>query len=527
MNKCGFIIKLVLMATIILAALFSCGDDDDDNNDDDDATPDDDDDNDDNDDDDNDDNDDNDNNDNDNDDDTTCWDIDNDGYEAAACGGEDCDDEDPLVHPGVYDVCGDNVDNDCDDVIDNPDDEYVTLPEFFFGASSSSQNTIAILQDLGMHWYRVVISWKTVMPEVPDPDLTRDDIEQNPQMINDLIDTIDWTSTDNMIKNLNDAGINVMPLVGHGYGSTHSMYEGERASPYLLGEETYLAYMYLHVRAIVEHYDGDGFKDAEGIVIKYWQIENELNQALLTAIWGWREPQWLEALYSPWASWDFCTELLATLNRAVHDADPDAVTTQNLHTDIHPNLSRLILQPTWSEAATLWRDHMDIIGFDAYPNYYLSEPVYGNVVGERTETLYAAGCGKPVMIMEIGYPTGPEEFGYTWENQALFIDEAFHSSYDAGAVGYFQFGLTSADTHTVEITDEDIANMEAIGPLFTAGRALPLFFWAIANLDYLNDHFLDVVKGVEGYWGVATNEGEQKDGYAVLQGISEELYGSR
>ena len=96
--------------------------------------------------------------------------------------------------------------------------------------------------------------------------------------------------------------------------------------------------------------DGDGYKDADGIVIKHWQIENELNQALLTAIWGWRSPVWLEALLSPWADWDFCTELLATLNRAVHESDPDAIA--KIWIDPVEGLSEATAR-SWVEAAKL------------------------------------------------------------------------------------------------------------------------------------------------------------------------------
>ncbi len=52
------------------------------------------------------------------DDDTSPIDLDGDGYTAD----EDCDDEDPAVHPGAHEVC-DGLDNDCNDVIDDsPDD---------------------------------------------------------------------------------------------------------------------------------------------------------------------------------------------------------------------------------------------------------------------------------------------------------------------------------------------------------------------------------------------------------------------
>ncbi len=54
-------------------------------------------------------------------------DADGDGFPSDLCGGNDCDDSDPAVHPGVTEaafgdaICADQVDNDCDGLIDLQD----------------------------------------------------------------------------------------------------------------------------------------------------------------------------------------------------------------------------------------------------------------------------------------------------------------------------------------------------------------------------------------------------------------------
>ncbi|MHB8762944.1 MAG: putative metal-binding motif-containing protein, partial [Deferrisomatales bacterium] len=42
-----------------------------------------------------------------------CPDADEDGFADAACGGNDCDDDNPEVYPGATEVCGNQVDEDC------------------------------------------------------------------------------------------------------------------------------------------------------------------------------------------------------------------------------------------------------------------------------------------------------------------------------------------------------------------------------------------------------------------------------
>jgi hypothetical protein len=396
--------------------------------------------------------------------------------------------------------------------------------DFLLGVSQGAEEAVPYLRELGIHWGRMSISWKDVMPEVSDPLLSLDEVLDNDDMVEELALKTDWSEIDRLIRYRLDNGVQPIPTVGCGWHNSYPDYHGKPAHPQQIGKDHYLAYMYLYVRTVVERYDGDGYLDADGIRIKLWQTENELNQAGLTAGWGWRKPTWMKGLTSCWADWDFLTELLGLLYRAVKDADPQARTYMNFHTDIPDRVSRLFSTPAWTDAVAQWQELMDIIGFDAYPNYYTADSVRGELVGERVRIIKSIVPDKPVIVVETDYPYGPSIRGFTPEKQAQYLRTSFDSARQAGADGYMTFRVMddNAGKYDPLITEKDLRNLDRIVPWWEQGKVFRLLVWAIPRAGYIKGHFLGVLQAIEDEWGYVDHQGNKLPAYQVMKEIVQE-----
>ena len=400
----------------------------------------------------------------------------------------------------------------------------VEIPEFLFGLSQVRGDAIGIAQDVGAEYLRPTLSWRDVEPTITRQNLTVDAVRSDPAGIAAWAAARNWSSFDARLDAVAAAGLVPVPIVGHGYTTTLPLLGSQPAAPDVLGRAEYLARQYRFTRAVVERYDGDGVDDApSGLRIPFWQTENELNQAFFTAIFGWRHPALFGAFGSAWTDWAFVTDILETLRLAVKDADPTALTTMNFHTDVHPGLNHYFENPGWQEAIVQWRGLMDVISFDAYPNYYRSSPPDGTAVGATAVAVRNLSCGKPVIVMETGYPTGPTESGYDEAQQAQFLRDAFDSSVAAGVRGFFWFGSHTSESHAATITPFDLEQIHLLGGFLETGDAETLLAYAFENLDYVQNQLASVVQSVEGYWGFYRADGGEKASLETMREIGADL----
>ncbi|MDG6942348.1 MAG: hypothetical protein JRN34_05440 [Nitrososphaerota archaeon] len=205
---------------------------------------------------------------------------------------------------------------------------------------------------------------------------------------------------DGMVKALKDQGISVLPVLACGY---------QRMLPAGLspdaGPDDYLKRAQVHTRLLVRHYKGD---------VSTWQIENEPNWWAMHEAGGWRSgASWLEGS-------GFRAALLRTLDEAVHLEDQGASTMVNLEADER------------ELDVSQYTKFCDVLGLDFYPNYKSSEPVDASAVRRARDLAHATG--KPLMIAETGYPSGPSVLGYNEEKQADYIGQALKEAHSLDGV---------------------------------------------------------------------------------------------
>ena len=402
------------------------------------------------------------------------------------------------------------------------------LPEFVFGSAATDVSTdaMAAAADIGYRWVRVPLRWNHLQPTVTAaPQLTRAELAARPELVDDFARGADWSLPDRVLSRAGELGLQVIGFVG---ASSPPSLDDVALDPARLGTESYLASQELVARAIVRRYGPQRVGAPPGVAtIRVWQTENELNIAPAATLIGWRAPSGFEGfLSSPWSDFGFQTALLEGLRRGVLAEAPDAVTVVNINTDMADSFNTLFGRPGWEEAVTRWRTLADVIALDTYPNYFLSGPVDGGIVGRRAARLLELACpDQQVMVMETGYPNGPVGRGYSAAAQGEFLAEAWASSRDAGVSGFMPFGIVDGGDAEPEFTPRDQANLDTLGAGLRAGDLGTLASLFLGDPEWVATRMPELTQLVEGNWGVVRPDGTPLPAGLVVQGIAAETAG--
>ncbi len=373
---------------------------------------------------------------------------------------------------------------------------------------------IQYTQDLGAEYVRLDIAWNRIEQNLQAPYPTVAEVDGDPTIISDYTSSVDWTVTDNRVSSLVGAGFTLMPRVVFGVTGKLPLISGQPATPDQLGTEYYLGCAYRHVRAVVRRYKTD---------IHYWAIEGELNEAPLSALFGWRDGL-------SWSNTAFLTDLIATLHDAVMAEDATAQVVIAFHTDIHENIhhdpmAAIFVGPYhWTEWLEIWEPYLDIIGLDCYPNYYGADPNYGAEVGERVDIAREMAPDKPVVVFETAYPvpapgvTLPEPMEFTEEKQNEYVSDAISSAIEYGASGFFYFAAKCTGVYD-NYTAQDLAALRIIGPAFHDGDADAIGIFLLANPIYVQNTLPGVVQNVESGLGIVRSDDTYRPAFYTLQSV--------
>jgi len=205
---------------------------------------------------------------------------------------------------------------------------------------------------------------------------------------------------DDLVNVLTTKGIGIVPVLACGY--QRMLPQGLEPDP---DRALYLKRASIHARLLVRKY-----KDR----IKCWQIENEPNWWAEHAAGGWRSGiSWIREE-------GFRQELLQTLRTAVHTEDSSALTVINLEADAKK------IDPA------LYATYCDVMGLDFYPNYKTAYPINTKFVRLAHEV--ARTLGKPVIVSETGYPSGPSLLGYSTIHQSEYVKSACRDAHELDGI---------------------------------------------------------------------------------------------
>ncbi|MBI5243069.1 MAG: hypothetical protein HY922_05195 [Elusimicrobia bacterium] len=282
------------------------------------------------------------------------------------------------------------------------------------------------------------------------PELSAESIEKlrqagsNPAILDAMIDDLSkngrWDRMDGLVDTFTGAGIKLILVVGAGYRKEapfYAMPDGAkgRVSPDRLGRDLYITMAKWIAGAGVRRY---------GEKVGAWQVENEINIAGMVSHIGWRVAE------DSWGDKEFLKRLLAALSETVHAEGRrlgrDLKTTHNFATD-STAWKGWAASGEETEKVDFKKDiddygalGLDIIGIDLYANYFFGWPLRDGTVGKTVSEAVAAAGGRPVWVLETGFPRAPGLRGFSEARQGEYFRKTFDAAYGAGADLVLAFG---------------------------------------------------------------------------------------
>ncbi len=268
--------------------------------------------------------------------------------------------------------------------------------------------------------------WDFVEQNLTTPFLTEEDVTE--EMIEEYAtgerEGIDWTFIDNHVNKYE--GLELIMGIGSGWENSLPLFNEEKITPDIIGRDEYIGQLYLHTRACVRRY-----KDKVSI----WQIENEPNISEILIALGHRKG-------NSWNDNNFMTRVLSMLERAVRAEDSDALVAINFFIDV----------TDYQTDINRWISMIDIVGVDSYQDIFNKEPISAaDTILNRIKNISNLTEGKPVMILETGYSSGPEGSGFSEENQKIFIKEIYSRMDDFNGCGTMYFKHSTSEQNTADL----------------------------------------------------------------------------
>lgn len=291
------------------------------------------------------------------------------------------------------------------------------------GIVVSYQDNRADIDALGAKVVHSWFQWDFVEENLSEPFLIEEEVteEMIARYASGEQEGIDWTLTDNHVNEYD--GLDLIMGIGSGWKNSMPLYNGEKITPDIIGRDQYIGQLYLHTRACVRRYKDKVF---------LWQIENEPNISEILIALGLR-------VGNSWNDIDFMTRVLAVLEKAVREEDSDALVTINFFVDTN----------NYQEDIDRWASMVDMIGIDSYQDVFTKDPIAAaDTILNKIERISNLSEGKPVMILETGYSSGPDGSDFTEGNQKIFVEELYSKMDDFNACGAIYFKHSTAEEST-------------------------------------------------------------------------------